>query len=298
MNEKTCIVFGANGYIGRHLVYFLKNNGFKIKASDIQNKFESFDIDYFKSDIVNADDLKGIDWAVGYVFMFAGITGTRNGFDNYEKFVKVNEIGLLNVLNEIRKSNFRPRVVYPSTRLVYKGSNLPLREDSQRESKTIYAINKIACENILEAYMNSFDIPYTIYRVCVPYGNNLGTDYSYGTIGFFLNQAKNKGIINLYGDGLLRRTFTNIEDICDQIILSCLNDKSANQVYNTIGEEFSLKEIASMIAVKYKADLTTSKWPDLDLLTESGHTVFNSQKIENDFNLKLNNSFKNWLACI
>jgi len=298
MNKKTCVVFGANGYIGRHLVYFLKNNGFKIKASDIQDNFGSFDIDYFKSDIVNVDDLKGIDWAVEYVFMFAGITGTRNGFDNYEKFVKVNEIGLLNILNEIRKSNFRPRVVYPSTRLVYKGSNLPLREDSQRESKTIYAINKIACENILEAYLNSFDIPYTIYRICVPYGNNLGTDYSYGTIGFFLDQAKNKGTINLYGDGSLRRTFTNIEDLCNQIILSCLNGKSANQIYNTIGEEFSLKEIASMIAVKYKADLTTSKWPDLDLLTESGHTVFNSQKIEKDFNLKLNNSFTNWLACI
>lgn len=297
-NKKTGIVFGANGYLGRHLVYFLKKTNFSVQAFDIQDKFEDFAIDYSKLDILSVENLKNIDWNVNCVFMFAGITGTHNGFTDYEKFVNVNEIGLLNILNEIRKSNYRPRIVYPSTRLVYKGSNVPLREDDQKQSKTIYAINKIACERILEIYRNSFDIPYTIYRICVPYGNSFGTDYSYGTIGFFLNQAKNNGAINLYGDGSLRRTFTNVEDICQQMIQSCLYDKSANQAYNIIGEEYSLKEIALLVAKKYNAKLTFSEWPDKDFRIESGHTVFNSQKIKNDFCFELKNSIEKWLAQI
>lgn len=298
INRKTCIVFGANGYIGRHLIYFLKHADFNVKAFDTQEKFEIFEIDYLKINILNIKKIKNIDWNVDCIFMFAGITGTHNGFDNFNRFVNVNEKGLLNILNEIRKSYFRPRIIYPSTRLIYRGSNTPLREDAQKESKTIYAINKFACENILEAYRNSFDIPYTIYRICVPYGNNLGSDYSYGTIGNFLDQAKNKGTINLYGNGSLRRTFTNVEDICKQIIESCLNDKSVNQVYNTIGEEYSLKEIALLVANKYNAKLTFSEWPDKDLRIESGHTVFNSEKLKNDFNFELKNLFKIWLAQI
>lgn len=290
-NRKTCIVFGANGYIGRHLDYFLKNEDYNVKAFDIQGKFGSFDI-------TNIENLKNIDWNVDCVFMFAGLSGTFNGFDNYKNYIDINEIGLLNILNEIRKSNCRPRVVFPSSRLVYKGSDIPLRENDAKEPKTIYAVNKIACENILEMYWNSFDIPYVIYRICVPYGNNLGTDYSYGTIGNFLNQANGKRRINLYGDGTLRRTFTSVEDICKQIILSCLDDKSANQVYNTMGEEYSLKEVALFVACKYGAQLAFSEWPGQDFRIESGHTVFDSQKFQNDFNYELKDTIENWLAKI
>ena len=297
-DRNKCLVFGANGYIGRHLVKFLKEGGLSVKATDIQDRFVSADVDYFKTDITDVLNLKGIDWDIDYVFMFAGITGTTRSFENYNKYIKINEVGLLNVLNEIQKSDFRPRIVFPSTRLVYKGSRTPLREEDPKETKTIYAVNKIACENILKAYSGSFNIPYTIYRICVPYDDHFEAEYSYGTIGFFLNQAKNKGTINLFGDGSLRRTFTSIEDVCMQIINTCQNEKSVNQVYNIMGEEFSLKEIATLIADKYKSNITFSAWPEEHLRIESGDTVFNSEKIESEFNLSLLNSFESWLAKI
>ncbi len=297
MSERNkCLVFGANGYIGRHLVKFLREGGLSVKATDIQDRFVGADVDYFKTDITDVLNLKGIDWDIDYVFMFAGITGTTRSFENYNKYIKINELGLLNVLTEIQKSDFRPRIVFPSTRLVYKGSRTPLREEDPKETKTIYAVNKIACENILKAYSGSFNLPYTIYRICVPYGDHFEAEYSYGTIGFFLNQAKNKGTINLFGDGSLRRTFTSIEDVCKQIINSCQNEKSVNQVYNTMGETFSLKEIATLIADKYKSRITFSEWPEEHLRIESGDTVFNSEKIKTEFNLSLLNSFESWLA--
>ena len=290
------IVLGANGYIGRHLVKFLMARGFSVKATDIQDQHVSAEVDYFQVDIIDAENLKSINWDVDYVFMFAGITGTSNSFENYKQYIEINEIGLLNVLDEIRKSIHRPRIIFPSTRLVYKGSNTSLREDDPKEAKTIYAVNKIASENILKAYSGSFNIPYTIYRICVPYDDHFKAEYSYGTIGIFLDQAKNKGTINLFGNGLLRRTLTSIEDLCTQIIVSCQSEKSLNQVYNTIGEVFSLKEIAVLIADKYKSLITFSEWPEEHLRMESGDTVFNSEKIETDFNLSLLNSFESWLA--
>lgn len=59
-----------------------------------------------------------------------------------------------------------------------------MKEDDEKETKTIYAVNKIACENLLYAYRQNFDIPYTIFRICVPFGNMFSDDYSFGTIGF------------------------------------------------------------------------------------------------------------------
>ena len=292
---KKCLVFGANGYIGRHLVNSLVNNGYHISAYDMNEHSAISNVTYHRIDLVDVESLSSIDWDVDLIFMFAGITGTHAGFDEYIKYVNVNEISLLHILDCIRKSDHRPRIIFPSTRLVYKGSDLLLKEDAPKEAKTIYAANKLACENLLEVYKNTFDIPYTVYRICVPYGNSIGSAYSYGTVGNFLKQAISNSVIRLYGDGSLRRTFTHVEDICLQIIMSCNDGNSLNKTFNTIGEDYSLKEVAGLIAHKYKSDLDFVVWPENDLKIESGHTVFNSEVLHNLYNLKLVNNVNSWI---
>ena len=298
LEEKRCIVFGANGYIGRHLVHFLLQAKNDVLAFDVQDKQLNPIINYEVTDISDSMSLQGIDWNVDFVFIFAGITGTYDGFDSYGKFVKVNEIGLLNILNGIRKSNFRPRIVFPSTRLVYKGSAKALKEDDVKDPKTIYAINKLACESYLEAYKNSFDISYTTYRICVPYGNIFGSDYSYGTVGAFISQAKNNSIIKLYGDGSLRRTFSHVKDICQQIIFSCSDEKARNQIFNASGEDFSLKEVATIIAEKYNAKLNFTEWAEKDLYIESGNTVFDASKLQKICQISIDNGIIDWVKKI
>lgn len=298
LTNKKCLVFGANGYLGRHLVHYLIKAGCLVIAYGLQNQAVIPGVDYRIVNISDMNELTGIDWNVDFVFMFAGITGTYNGFDKYLQFVEVNEIGLLNILTCIRDSVYRPKVVFPSTRLVYRGSDLPLKEDDPKKPKTIYAINKLACENILEVYKNTFCIPYTIYRICVPYGNIIGNDYSYGTVGAFLKQAKTYSLIKLYGDGSLRRTFTHVEDICRQIMFSCSDNKSMNETFNIAGEDISLKEVSTLIANKYNSRIDFIEWPENDLKIESGHTVFNSDKLIKMYNIELNQRIYDWLQSI
>lgn len=294
-SERRCAVFGANGYIGRHLVDALMRSGICVKAFDVQEVPFSAGVDYMKVDISDPSMLQDISWDVDSVYMFAGITGTYDGFVEYKKFTLVNEIGLLNILNAIRQSAFRPKVIFPSTRLVYQGSDSPLREEAAKAPKTIYAINKLACEYILEEYRNAFDIDYTIYRICVPYGNLVGQDISYGTIGFFLSQAESNRQIMLYGDGSLRRTFTHIDDVCSQILATCHDVKSNNEIYNIPGEDYSLRDVATVIAHKYNAEIRYIEWPDEQRRIESGHTVFNAEKIQNSFNIALRYCFATWI---
>ena len=269
-----CAIIGSRGFIGRHLEYYLKKQGHDV---------ESYDLDGEKCqhlDLMDKLSVDRVDLSVDYVFMFAGQTGTFSGFDGYETFLRTNELGLLNLLDAIRQSAFRPKIVFPSTRLVYKGYDKPLKEDDEKDGKTVYAVNKLACEGYLRAYSESFDIPYTIFRICVPYGNLLSADYSYGTVGSFIKQAKIKKEITLYGGGTVKRTFTHMEDLCDQVTYGAFHPDSTGNIYNIGGESISLHDAAMIIARKYGATLTTVPWPEKDLRIESGHTYFDDSKIQ------------------
>lgn len=274
---KKCAVIGGKGFIGKHIVYYLEKEGYQVASYDI---VESEEDGYSRIDMTDINSVASMNLDVDYVFMFAGLTGTFAGFDFYEKYININEIALLNLLDAIRKSDFRPKVIFPSTRLVYKGYDKPLKEEDEKESKTIYAANKIACEGYLQAYRDSFDIPYTVFRICIPYGNLLSNDYSFGTVGFFIKQAKAGKDITLYGGGSIKRTFTHMEDLCYQVIKGAFAKDSDGCIYNVGGETLSLKEAAEIIAGKYGVNVTTVPWPERDLRIESDHTYFDDTKIQ------------------
>lgn len=276
MENNRIAIIGSNGYIGKHLSYYLQRLGFHPMCYDIQQGT----YDHYKQiNIVEKSSVTTIDLNVDYIYMFAGLTGTYVGFDNYKTYNTINEVGLMNLLDEVRKSGYRPKVIFPSTRLIYKGSEKALCETDEKETKTIYAINKQACENILYAYKQSFEIPYTIFRICIPYGNLFSTDYSFGTVGFFIKQAQSGKDISLYGDGNIKRTFTHIEDLCYQIVHASMKKESDGEIYNIGGETLSLKEAAEIIAKKFGVKVISVEWPERDLKIESGHTYFDDTKI-------------------
>ena len=123
-------------------------------------------------------------------------------------------------------------------------------------------------------------------RLCVPYGNLVNTDYSYGTLGFFVNRAKNNEAITIYGDGKLRRTFSHIEDICEVFILTAQKKRLSNSIYNVGGHGYSLLEVAQKVSVKYNAKIEFIEWPKIASTIESGDTVFSSNKLDFYLNFK------------
>lgn len=271
-------IIGAKGFIGRHIRWYLQTQKQIVpECYDIVDSVEPY---YHKVNMLDRKEVEIINFNVDYIFMMTGLTGTKVGFDKYEQFLDINEMALLNLLDAIRKSPYRPKVVFPSSRLVYKGINKPLKEDDEKDCKTIYAANKIACEGYLKAYNYNFDIPYTVFRICVPYGNMLDNDYSFGTVGFFIKMASQGKDITMYGGGTIKRTFTHLYDVCYQMVEGAMNFGSNNQVYNVGGETYSLHDAAEIFAKKYGVNVVVVPWPDADLRLESDHTFFEDSKIQ------------------
>lgn len=295
---KKVAVLGANGYIARNLTFVLQRDypDFEVALYGIEENSVDDQPNYMQVDMTNNEDIKKIDLACDIVFMFVGRTGSANGFDEYDSFIDINERTLLNLLNEYRRQDSRARIIFPSTRLVYKGKQGPQKEDSEKEFKTVYAINKYACEQYLEQYHRVFDIQYTIFRICIPYGTLIKDASSYGTAEFMLSKATKDENISLYGDGSVRRTLTYMGDLCKTIIEGALSEKTANDVFNIGGEDYSLREMADLIAKKYGVGIDYVEWPDIALKIESGDTVFDDKKLQECIELNYSIQFKDWIV--
>lgn len=289
-------ILGANSYIARNLIHYINVQGKdELFLYDYQEEHLDNAPNYQQLNILDAEKVQAVRLDVDIVYMFVGKTGTMQGFEDYSSYIDINEKALLNVLTAYRKSNSKAKIVFPSTRLVYHGVEGPLKEEAEKEYKTIYAINKYACEQYLKMYNAVFGVQYVTVRICVPYGTMIANASSYGTAEFMLSKAKEGADITLYGGGTVRRTLIHMLDLCAVLYLVGKTDQCKNDTYNIGGEDYSLKEMAEKIAVKYGIHVTDVPWPAAALKIESGDTVFDDTKLQRCINYQYQYSFDKWI---
>lgn len=294
---KKVLVMGVNGYLGRHLAQSLKTGGYELTTAGRQTTSRDGFDNYLSLDFSDAEQLQKLALDVDFIFFFAGLSGTSASFEDYADYVKSNDIALLNLLRFHHLSGSTARIIFPSSRLVYRGQkDVFLKEDARKDPKTIYAQNKLSAESYLRLYQNRYGTPYTVFRICVPYGNSFDESYSYGTIGFFLNKARSGENIPLYGDGSQRRTFTHIDDICAVMLRSLDKPKTINSTFNIGGSDnCSLTDAATRVAKKFSVDVQYVDWPEEDRLLESGDTIFDGSKLEKITNYSYRHKLEDWL---
>ena len=277
---RTAAIFGGNGYMGQHLLAHLQKHGVKCDIYDIQYSPVGIPRKYEKVDVSNPNYIDGINIAqYDVVYFFSGLSGPERSFEKAELYCRVNEFGLLALCRGIsRLTGAKPTIIFPSSRLVYRGG-CRVSEDSMVEARSVYACNKIACENILSAFNHRYGIPYVALRICVPYGNLLGAAYSYGTVGFFMKCIKEKRPITLYGDGANRKTYTFISDLCtiaERVAFMGI----ASGVYNVGGHDYSLRGIAEILVGRFGGSIVSVPWPEEALRVEMGDISLDSTKLD------------------
>lgn len=291
-------IIGANSYIARNLIYFVNTQQADVNwcLYDAAEAHVDGDADYKQINLLDKESVAQMDLECDLIYMFVGKTGSAVGFEQYELFNNINQTTLLNVIDEYRRQKSQAKIIFPSTRLVYRGQEKPLKEEDEKEYKTIYAINKFACEQYLEAYNRVYGVKYCTLRICIPYGTLIPNASSYGTLEFMLKKATNGDDITLFGDGKQRRTFTYMEDLCDVLWQVGISDDCMNEVYNVGGEDYSLLEVAQMVAGKYGVNVVNVPWPETECLIESGSTVFDSEKLDGVIGNRYRMQVKRWLS--
>ena len=290
-------VIGANGYIARNFlqVNAASHYGDVYAFGRSRRQIDGF-ANYRQIDFNSLEEIKEAIDGCGLIYVFAGRTGTVRGFDAPDEFLDANERLLLHLLSAYRAAGSKAKIGFPSTRLVYRGSEEPLAEDAPKEFLTPYAMQKYACERYLEMYQRQFGVRYCVLRIGVPYGTLVQPVTSYGTLDSFLRQARERGTISLYGDGSQRRTVTYIEDLCRMLWLAGQDDECEGDVYNVGGEDMSVRELAEQVARVTGAEVISQPWPTQACKIESGSTVFDAKKLSGRLSYQPLMTVERWIT--
>ncbi len=151
---------------------------------------------------------------------------------------------LENVLDAIR--NLGVHLIFFSSSMVYGNfNNVAVKEDAYCNPIGIYGALKYGAEKLVIAYNQVFDLPYTIIRPSALYGERC---VSRRVGQAFIENALKGENLTINGDGSDALDFTYIEDLVKGVILSIVNEKSINQIFNlTYGQAQKINEMADIV---------------------------------------------------
>ncbi|MCZ6820881.1 MAG: NAD-dependent epimerase/dehydratase family protein [Calditrichaeota bacterium] len=232
------VITGGYGYIGSRIANHLIANGHEVRIIDNLRSSVSADLpdcELLQGDITDYETLKTIK-ARGFdalLHLAAQSSGPLSA-EIPDVDIKINVLGTLNMIKWCRDNNI-PRMVFASSFVVYgdHSDKEQLREDDSCEPKSIYALSKHTCEQLLRIYATPLGVNWNVLRMFNVYG--VGQDLKrsdQGMVSIFLNLVKNNDYIPVKGRLDRFRDLIYIEDVVQGWEKCLLNDQHPNEIYN------------------------------------------------------------------
>lgn len=291
---KRIAIIGSESFLARNFIKYVERKYEKTEWNlylyDRAEKSKSKRHYYVQINFGTLESIRKIDFSVDILMIFIGKTGAVQGFEDYQQFIKVNEIFFLNILNIYVETGSKALIIYPSSRLLFKSNDKALVDESSALGmRSIYAVTKYAAEKYLEIYRDVYDIRFVILRICTPIGTILKEFGNYGTFEIFKNQAEKEGKIRLFGNGEQRKTFTHILDVCKAFDLIIEKGNPDWDRYNLGGKALALRDIAGKIANRSKVPVEMVEWPEIYYKVDGGTVVFDSSRFDKEFGMEYRN---------
>jgi nucleoside-diphosphate-sugar epimerase len=240
-NGKKVLVTGARGFIGKYLVAGLLGRGAEIKGLTIEASPAGDRIQWVKGDITDLASIKGVCQDTDVVLHLAAISNVDASIRNPLRTINTNTMGTANLLEEARAGGVK-KFVYVSSAHVYGVPEyVPVDEAHPTVPREAYAASKIASEQIVQAYANSYGLDFAILRPFNVFG--AGQDASFLIPGV-ISQALKNGIIRV-GNTDPKRDFLYVDDCVSGFL--CVGDRGTG-IYNIgSGEDRSIASVVEKI---------------------------------------------------
>jgi GDP-D-mannose 3', 5'-epimerase len=275
MKQKKAIVTGAGGFIGNHLVSYLKSKNYFVIGVDIKEpEFSSSQADEFKiADLRDWSQTEAAFKSADELYMLAADMGGVGYINTVNAEVaRNNTLISMNSLQAAHVFNI-DKVFFASSACVYpEFKQDSLHAVSLKESDTYpaqpdtpYGWEKLFAEQACLAFRKDYDMDIKIARFHNIYGPEGtfegGREKSPAAICRKVAQAKQNDTIEVWGDGKQERSYCYIDDCIsgiDKLMQSDVSDP-INIGSDRLVSIDDLVSIVSKIAdkeIKIKHDLT------------------------------------------
>lgn len=257
------LVTGAGGFIGHHLVTFLRARGHWVRGADLKHpEFTRTDADEFHiCDLRRWDDCLAATRDVDEVYALAADMGGMGFISCHHAEILHNNL-LINLHTiEAARVNGVSRYFYTSSACVYpeyrqtEVNVTPLKEGDAypAQPQDAYGWEKLTTEKLCEHYRDDYGLPTRMARFHNIYGPNGtwdgGREKAPAALCRKIAAAKLTGNheIEVWGDGEQTRSFCYIDD-CVQGIVRIMESDCAEPLNLGSDRLISINDLARLIA--------------------------------------------------
>ncbi|MEW6201130.1 MAG: NAD(P)-dependent oxidoreductase [bacterium] len=227
---KECLVTGASGFNGYHMVNLLRESGCEVRATDVVNRepehWKKTGVEFIEADLTNKETLKPLLKGMEWVFHPASVFDYLAPWDLLER---VNIHGMRNLCEVCVESGIE-RLILWSTAGVYGPLDqklLPAKEDHPKNPANNYEKSKWEQEKIVMEFYERHKLPVTIIRPAPVYGPRniygmaqLITAIAKGWLGVYVVNYRN------------RLPFVHVTDVVRTALFLASRGESVGEAYN------------------------------------------------------------------
>jgi len=238
-------VTGCAGFIGSNLTDRLLRAGHAVVGYDdfstgrlefLSDAGRNASFTLVRGDLLDMPTLINAMQGADVVFHIAANADVRFGTHHPRKDLEQNTLVTSNVLEAMRVNRIH-RIAFASTGSVYgESSVIPTPEDSPFPIQTsLYGASKLACEGLIEAYCEGFEIYGYIFR----FVSILGERYTHGHIVDFYRQLRESpGRLCVLGNGKQKKSYLHVQDCIDAMLLALEKANRKVNIFNLGTDEY------------------------------------------------------------
>ena len=253
MNSKTIMVTGGAGLIGREVCKQLAGKGHTVHLFDlgeqiarVEDSLPKENIKLFYGSVLDSTSLRSAMRHCDIVIHLAALLGVNRSEKEKLHCIEINIEGTKKVLDCIVHQGVE-KIVFASSSEVYgEPIENPITEESITQGKTVYAVTKLAGEELCKAYAQIYPVNYTILRYFNCYGPYQVAQF---VIMKFINNVMNNKPPVIYGSGKQVRSYTYVSDTAGATVMAALSTKANNDLFNVGNgdEPISIVKLANLV---------------------------------------------------
>ncbi len=239
--KPLCLVTGACGFIGSHMIEVLQEAGYRIRATDLPDTYSGDDrergrfpsvlkelgVEFVPSDMTRPESLRQAVKGVSLVFHIAGVFSYSAPWDVLEQ---VNVDGTRKLLQALSSEKSFKKLVLWGAGGVYgfpPGQNLPIREEDPKAPPNDYLESKHRQEQLVIRTGRETGLRYSIVRPTGVYGPR-------GVYGMGTTILPLAGMKRLFipGNFTSRVPLVHVRDVCAAALFLAENKACDGEAYN------------------------------------------------------------------
>ena len=251
--KKPVLVTGGAGCIGIQVCRELVNRGFEVHLLDLGEQIARVrpvvpaGVKVFYGSILDVSSIREAMDGCGSVIHLAALLGVRRTEINRLRCLEINVDGTKRVLDCAIQHRIKKFVFASSSEVYGEPLENPITEEFMTQGKTVYAISKLAGEELCKGYAQRYpEFHPVILRFFNAYGPYQAAQFVLPR--FILNAIKGKPLV-INGSGEQIRSYSYSEDTARGVVEALVQDQANNETINLGNGDhpISLNELAQLV---------------------------------------------------